>query len=97
LVPVRDQPDALLALRGRLDGGTDPRHVGLVLFRRARGRAAVPLRDRVHGHRHRALSAALLPSRPHHQALPQAADRLAATSTNLLTLGPGPVRLPDTL
>src|SRR5262249_61008204 len=73
------------------------RHGDLFLLGRPRCRAAVHLRDRVHGDRAGALPAPLLLSRPHHQAVPQAADRRDRAPRKLLTLPAGPAKLPDTL
>src|SRR5207245_7748357 len=97
LVPVRDQPDALLAVRDRVDRGAHPGHVGLLLLRCARGRAAVYLRDCLHGDRRRALPAALLLSRSHPQALPQAAAGQRRAPRKRLTVPAGPERLLGTL
>src|SRR5207302_2768062 len=66
LVPVRDQPDPLLGVRGRVDLGPTARDLGVVLRRRPCRRAPVHLRVRAPGARRRGEPAALLlPPRDH--------------------------------
>lgn len=66
----RHQPHAVLGVRRHLHARPHPRDVDLVLLRRARGRAAVPLRGGLRGLHHRPLPARLLLPRSDHRALP---------------------------
>src|SRR5262249_53762490 len=92
LVSLRDEPDAVLGVRGGVDDRAAARHVDQFVLRRPRGRATVHLRDGVHRAGGRRLPAALLLSRAHRPPLPsEGPPRPQATGKALDTPGTGTV------